>query len=54
MVGEAIGVLKNATSDHETVDFGIFFVEFERMGAVHDIAVDDEFGLRGDFIAELN
>ena len=54
MVGEAVGVLEDAAADHEAFDFGVFSVECEGVGAVFDVAVDDELGGGADLVAELD
>ena len=54
MVGKAIGILKNATANHETVDFGIFSMELEGVGTVSNISVNDKFGFGGDFITSFD
>ena len=54
MVGEAEGVLENAAANHEAVNFGIFCVECECVGAVFDVAVDDKFGFGRKFGAQFD
>ena len=54
MVGEAIRVGEDAAADHKAVDFKILLMKFERMSAVTDVAVDDEFGFRRDLVAEFD
>ena len=52
VVREAIWIFEDAAAYHETVDLWIFFVEGEGGGAVFDVAVDNEFGVRRDFGTE--
>ena len=54
MIGEAVRVGKDATTNHETIDFGILIVELKGMSAVFDIAVDNEFGLGANIITEFD
>ncbi len=54
VVGEAVGVGEDAAANHETVDFGVLFMECEGVGAVFDVAVDDELGIGTDFVAEFD
>lgn len=41
MAGEAVGVLKNTTANHEAVYLWVLSVEFESMSFIADVAVDD-------------
>ena len=52
MVGEAVGVLKDAAANHKAVNFGVFFMKFEGVGAIFDVAIDDEFGCWRDLVAK--
>lgn len=52
MVGEAIWVGEDAATDHEAVDCRVLLMQFERVSAVSDVAVDDEFGVWTDSVAK--
>ncbi len=54
MVGEAVGVSKNAAANHKAVYFGVFFVQFYGMGVIFDVAIDNKFGFGADFIAKFD
>ena len=54
MVGEAVGVLEDAAANHEAIDFGVFIMELKGVGFVFDVAVDDEFGVGGYLVAEVD
>ena len=51
--GEAVGVLEDAAANHETVDGGVLGVELEGVGAVFDVAVDDELGGGAEIVTEI-
>ena len=54
MVGEAVGVSKNAAANHKTIDFRILGVEFKGVSAVSDVAINDEFSIGGDLVTEFD
>ena len=54
VVCEAIGVFKDAAANHKAVDIRILIFELLSHLAIFDVAVDDEFGLGGDSISQLD
>ena len=49
MVGKAIWICENTAADHKAVYLGILSMEFECMGAVSNIAINDKFGLGANY-----
>ena len=47
VVGKAVWILEDATTNHKPVERRIFFVELQGGGAVCNIAVDEELGFWG-------
>ena len=53
VIGEADGVFENAATNHEAVN-AVFLAEFGSLRGGFDVAVDEEFGFGGEFVAEFD
>ena len=51
MISETIRIGKDAAANHKTIGFRVGLVQFEGLGAVFDVAIEDEFGGRADLVA---
>lgn len=51
-IHETKRILKNAATDHQAVDGGIFGVQGDSARAVGDVAIDDESGVGAEFGAQ--
>ena len=52
MVGEAVGVGKDAATDHEAVDCRVLLMKFKCVSAIADVAIDDQFGIWTGLVAK--
>ena len=54
MISEAVGILKNAAANHETINLRIRLAELRNLALVLNVTVDDKFCGGRDASAELN
>ncbi len=52
MVGKAVGVLEDATTNHKAIDVRVVLVEGKSVSAIHNVTVDYEFCLRTEMVTE--